>query len=189
MKFWQTLGSLGVLVFLLDICVVLILFAGAAMDWAEQNVSALRVVSDLALLLVFLFPGLVGGVVYLWSRARVKALEQQHRDQRERLLGMVRAHAQLPFQEILRTLGMNRQEALSLLYELIGEGKFSGYVDWSTETLYTYPAVETEYTHCPNCGAPLEAVGYGVVKCPYCGATLFLAEKKASQDAADEVPS
>ncbi len=36
-----------------------------------------------------------------------------------------------------------------------------------------YP-LQPDFTTCPNCGGQLELGGKGIIKCPYCGAEIFL---------------
>jgi DNA-directed RNA polymerase subunit RPC12/RpoP len=60
------------------------------------------------------------------------------------------------------------------IYDLVGKGLFTGYIDWQSSTLYAKEAGAMQSTKCPNCGGVRELVGKGVVKCPYCGAELFL---------------
>jgi ribosomal protein S27AE len=61
------------------------------------------------------------------------------------------------------------------LNELVGRGLFSGYVDWNKGMLYSVEASKLQgQTHCPNCGGALQLAGKGLIKCPYCGAEIFL---------------
>jgi ribosomal protein L37AE/L43A len=62
----------------------------------------------------------------------------------------------------------------SYLYDLVGKGLFTGYVDWKRSILYAREAAQMQQSTCPNCGGRREIVGKGVVRCAYCGAELFL---------------
>jgi ribosomal protein L37AE/L43A len=66
------------------------------------------------------------------------------------------------------------------VYDLVGKGLFTGYVDWKAGRLISQDATLLankirDTGKCPNCGAPLSLAGKGLVKCDYCGAEFFLA--------------
>jgi DNA-directed RNA polymerase subunit RPC12/RpoP len=71
-------------------------------------------------------------------------------------------------------LGLNRDQVKNYIYDLVNKGLFTGYIDWKSGTLYAKEAAEMQTNKCPNCGAPRELVGKGIVKCEYCGAELFV---------------
>ncbi len=65
------------------------------------------------------------------------------------------------------------------VYDLVGKGLFSGYIDWRGGRLISQDAASLAKTiqdtgKCPNCGAALSLAGKGLVKCEYCGAEFFL---------------
>ena len=129
--------------------------------------------------LPLLFFGGLGWFLYEDAQAKKEKWLQEQRereqqDRRERLLGMIQAYGQVTLDKIVEELGLEREAVLQLIYELVGEGKFAGYIDWSSETFVSADAAKVGSTTCPNCGGIREFVGQGIVKCPYCGASLFI---------------
>jgi len=45
---------------------------------------------------------------------------------------------------------------------------------WDEGTLYSRDAAQLHGHKCPSCGGAVELAGKGVVRCPYCGAEIFL---------------
>jgi hypothetical protein len=69
---------------------------------------------------------------------------------------------------------MTRDEVKNAIYDLVNQGLFAGYIDWSAQTFYSEDAGRVGSNKCPNCGGVRELVGKGIVKCPYCGVELFV---------------
>ena len=76
--------------------------------------------------------------------------------------------------DVALELNASRDQVRDYIYDLVGKGLFTGYIDWKEGVLYAKEAAEMETNKCPNCGAAREFVGKGIVKCEYCGAELFL---------------
>jgi outer membrane protein assembly factor BamB len=127
---------------------------------------------------------LLGGVLYLiqgiglWIFAliynrRFGAIIQK--EQREmRFLGLLESRGQVKLDWLAGELGLTRKALEEMIYQLVAEKRFRGYIDWKEGDLYAAQAKEIKENHCPHCGAEVEMVGKGVVKCPYCGAETFL---------------
>lgn len=127
---------------------------------------------------------LLGGVLYLvqgigiWVFALVyrgRFQEVIQKEQREmKLLAIVESRGQVKLDWLASELGLDRKALEEMIYQLVGEKRFRGYIDWKEGDLYAAQAKDIKENHCPHCGAEVEMVGKGVVKCPYCGAETFL---------------
>jgi len=102
-------------------------------------------------------PALVLGAigVYLVVKGKSEAAEAAEAEKLQRLLGMIQSHGQVSLGQAMVEMRMTREQITQAIYDLVSLGLFTGYI-------------------CPNCGGIREFVGKGIVKCPYCGATLFI---------------
>ena len=67
-----------------------------------------------------------------------------------------------------------RDEVREYIYDLIGKGLFTGYVNWDKGELVSAEAAQIKEGQCPNCGGAVELAGKGLVRCPFCGAETYL---------------
>jgi hypothetical protein len=129
----------------------------------------------LSLLLGLIVLPLVGAGAFLLIRGNAEARELGEINQQRKLLDMVKTRGQLDIDDAVLELNSSRSKVQDDLHALVGRGLFSGYVDWDRGTLYSVDARElTERSTCPNCGGQLELAGKGLIKCPFCGAEIFL---------------
>ncbi|HCG30754.1 MAG TPA: hypothetical protein DEU95_13820, partial [Chloroflexi bacterium] len=96
--------------------------------------------------------------------------------QRQRkLLAIVETAGQISIADLALQIGGTRDSVRDDLYDLVSKGLFSGYADWNRGILYTRAASDLRGSKtCPNCGGQLEIAGKGLIRCPYCGAEIFL---------------
>lgn len=124
-------------------------------------------------LLVIVLPFLAAGG-YLLIRGREEAREFAEVEKEKRVLNMVQTQGRTRVSDVALELNVSRDQVKGYIYDLVGKGLFTGYIDWKEGVLYAKEAAEMETNKCPNCGATREFVGKGIVKCEYCGAELFL---------------
>jgi hypothetical protein len=131
---------------------------------------------------------ILGGVgVFLFIQGNKEEAELADVRKKEKLLGLIQAQGKVSIGTAVLETKMTRDQVKSAIYELVNQGLFAGYIDWSTQTFFSQDASKVGSNSCPNCGGVRELVGKGMIKCPYCGAELFIPQD-APQTTATPVP-
>ena len=95
--------------------------------------------------------------------------------QHRKLLNMVKTQGQITISDVALELDGTFDQIKTWIYDLVGKGLFSGYVNWDEGVLYSQQAsLLSKETRCKHCGGELSLAGKGVVKCPYCGTEYFI---------------
>lgn len=168
--------TVGIILLAIGIILGVAIGAWLLAGQGEGRLQGSGLVLGLVLMLILVLPFLAGGVYFVVKgQSEVKEFAQIEKE--KRLLNMVltQGKVQLPNAAVEMNVGMEQLKAY--VYDLVGKGLFTGYIDWKSSTLYAAEASKMASTTCPNCGGQRELVGKGVVKCPYCGAELFLPQQ------------
>ena len=101
---------------------------------------------------------------------RLKMIKKQ-----KKLLCILKAQGFAQIDELTKTLQTDPADVRRLIYDLVQQNLFHGYVNWEDGMLYPKPAVELQRaTHCPQCGVEKNFKRNGVVQCQTCKAQIFL---------------
>jgi hypothetical protein len=166
----RTVGLIFILVALIIVLAAgLYLFSGLA----EHRLTASGFMLGLLLALILALP-LLGAGIYLSVRGRGEEQQFAQATQEKKLLNIVRTQGKADIPSVALEMNLTRDQIKEFIYDLVGKGLFTGYINWNEGVLYAREAAEMQTTKCPNCGGVRELVGKGIVKCPYCGSELFL---------------
>ena len=136
----------------------------------------------LLFVVLFLVAPLVGGGFFFLTRGRAEEKAGEQAREQRRLLDMLMTRGQLSIVDVALETGRTREQIESDLYDLVGLGLFTGFVDWRKGVLHSVEAAQLQGRQtCPNCGGELELAGKGLITCPYCGAEIFLGPSGARQ--------
>lgn len=126
------------------------------------------------LALIILGPMAGAGVFLLVQSSREEKMMAEVSRQRK-LLSIIKAQGKTTIADAALELDANYGQVKNWIYDLVGKGLFSGYINWEEGVLHSHLASQLRgETRCKHCGGELSLAGKGTVSCPYCGTEYFL---------------
>jgi hypothetical protein len=157
-------------------CLIAGIWAMAEMSSTGSSLTAGGAALGLALVFFVLCAPAIGVGAYLLVKGQREAEELAEVEKERQLLNIVLSRGQVSIADLVLELQANRDQVKAWIYDLVGKGLFSGYINWEDGLLYSRQAGDMRETQkCPNCGGKQAYAGKGVIVCPYCGSELFLA--------------
>ncbi len=168
----------GRLIGIIVIALAVAMFGGATI-WALSNAQMNSGGRSLTIGGCFVFSVLIAGFgVWFLMQGKSETTQFAEVEKQKRILNMVRTQGTVQISSISLDMNMPVDQVKNAIYDLVGKGLFTGYVDWKGGKLVSVDAASLNQTklngNCPNCGAPLTVGGKGIITCEYCGADIFL---------------
>ena len=116
----------------------------------------------------------LGTGAFMVVRGRAEEAHMAEVRKQKQILNMVTTQGQISIAEAALELDVSRDQIKAWVYDLVGKGLFSGYINWDDGLLISRRAAELRGNQCPQCGGQVELGGKGVVSCSYCGTEVFL---------------
>ena len=132
---------------------------------------------------------IAGFGVWFTMQGKGEATQFAEVEKEKKILNMVSTQGTVQIGNVALETGMTLDQVKNAIYDLVGKGLFTGYVDWKGGKLVSADAAVINQAvitgKCPNCGAPQVVGGKGVIRCEYCGAEFFI---PASQQTGTPAP-
>jgi DNA-directed RNA polymerase subunit RPC12/RpoP len=170
-------GGKTIGVILIAVGLVLLLAVGAMLGVfsASTGLNAGGLALGMVLIIVIVLPIIAAGV-FLTVKGGQEAAEMAEVAQEKKLLNMIVTQGKISIGEAALELRLTRDQVKEYVYDLVGKGLFTGYVNWDDGMLMSQQASQMPKNKCPNCGAQLELAGKGTITCPYCGTDIFMSQ-------------
>lgn len=166
--------GVGLVVAAFLFCLVGVAWLGINLAGARDTSAVGGAILGFALLLIVVSPLLGGGVLVL-ARSRQEQTDRAKASTLRKVLDMVKTRGEVSVTDLVIELRTDLPSVQAMVYELVGMGIFSGYVNWDEGTLYSLDAVALGgITQCKHCGGRLSLAGKGVLRCQYCTTEYFL---------------
>jgi len=165
--------TIGIIMIVAGIAIGLVaaLFFGSG---AASGRATSAMILGFGVVFIFVVLPLVGVGGFMFVKGRQEAAAFAEVEKEKRVLNIVLTQGQVRVAEVTLELNATRDQVKDWIYDLVGKGLFTGYINWDEGILYSRQASEMGTNKCPNCGGELELAGKGVVSCPYCGTEIFL---------------
>jgi uncharacterized membrane protein YjgN (DUF898 family) len=116
--------------------------------------------------------------IWFLMQGRTESTQFAEVEKEKRILNIVQTQGTVQLSSVALETNMPLDQVKAAIYDLVGKGLFTGYVDWKAGKLVSSDAAVINQAvvsgKCPNCGAPQVVGGKGVIRCEYCGAEFFL---------------
>lgn len=163
---------MGIMLVIVGLIVAVI--AGAWLFTNDDLENSARILG-LGLALVVLVAPLVGGGVYMLFAGQQEADRSATAAQQRTLLNIVQSRGEVPISDVALEMQIPREDIKQMVYDLVGLGIFSGYINWDKGVLYSAQASQLrDLKQCRNCGGEINLTGKGVATCQFCGTEYFL---------------
>ncbi|MCJ7796506.1 MAG: hypothetical protein MUQ56_07040 [Thermoleophilia bacterium] len=162
--------------------VLLVIGAGVAI-WLGAGIASGKSVTGVALgFVLFSLPFFAVGLYFL-LQSKGEIVQQTKVDKERAVLNAVTTRGRVGIADLAIENNASRDEVRQYIYDLIGKGLFTGYVNWDKGELVSAEAAQIKEGQCPNCGGAVELAGKGLVRCPYCGTETYLSAPALSAPA------
>jgi len=153
--------------------VLLVVGVGVAI-WLGAGIATGNSVTGAALgFVLFSLPFFAVGLYFL-LQSKGEIVQQSKVDKERAVLNAVTTRGRVGIADLAIENNASRDEVRQYIYDLIGKGLFTGYVNWDKGELVSAEAAQIKEGQCPNCGGAVELAGKGLVRCPYCGTETYL---------------
>ncbi|MEK7808754.1 MAG: hypothetical protein AAB571_06755 [Chloroflexota bacterium] len=127
------------------------------------------------ILLAIISLPLFGAGVFLIIKSTQEGKDDEIIAKQRKILDMVATRGQVRISDLVLELKSSREQVQNWIYNLVGMGLFSGYINWEDGVLYSMQASQLkDKTQCVRCGGQVTLAGKGVSKCQHCGTEYFL---------------
>jgi DNA-directed RNA polymerase subunit RPC12/RpoP len=167
--------TIGVILIAVGLVLLLAVAAMLGVFSASTGLNAGGLALGVVLIIVIVLPIIAAGV-FLTVKGGQEASEMAEVAQEKKLLNMIVTQGKISIGEAALELRLTRDQVKDYVYDLVGKGLFTGYVNWDDGMLISQQASQMPKNKCPNCGGQLELAGKGTVTCPYCGTDIFMSQ-------------
>ncbi len=160
--------------------IVLVVVGVGVAIWLGAGIATGRSVTGIALgFVLFSLPFLAVGLYFL-LQSKGEIVQQTTVDKERSVLNAVTTRGRVGIADLAIENNATRDEVRQYIYDIIGKGLFTGYVNWEKGELVSAEAAQIKEGQCPNCGGAVQLAGKGLVRCPYCGTETYLSAPDAS---------